>query len=71
MTLQTDSAGRFRRIGLVSTVLQDAPMSLTSHLKDPRSPISRFLAEHLPDTKAVLDDYRTRLLRLNSWSRRG
>ncbi|ULR47840.1 hypothetical protein [Streptomyces deccanensis] len=38
-------------------------MSLTSHLKDPRSPISRFLAEHLPDTKAVLDDYRTRLAR--------
>ncbi|MGF2213785.1 hypothetical protein [Streptomyces albidoflavus] len=36
-------------------------MSLTSHLKDPYSPISRFLAEQLPDTRAVLDDYRKRL----------
>ncbi|MFG3285290.1 hypothetical protein [Streptomyces sp. NPDC048111] len=36
-------------------------MSLTSHLKDARSPISRFLAEQLPDTRAVLTDYRDRL----------
>ncbi|WP_159052366.1 hypothetical protein [Streptomyces longwoodensis] len=38
-------------------------MSLTSHLKDPRSPISRFLAEQFPGTKAVLTDYRERLAR--------
>ncbi|MEU3511309.1 hypothetical protein ABZ733_26140 [Streptomyces longwoodensis] len=38
-------------------------MSLTSHLKDPRSPISRFLTEQLPGTKAVLTDYRERLAR--------
>ncbi|MFF7098260.1 hypothetical protein ACFY9A_38680 [Streptomyces rubradiris] len=38
-------------------------MSLTSHLKDIRSPISRFLAEQLPDTRAVLTDYRARLAR--------
>ncbi|MFE5398659.1 hypothetical protein ACFQ9U_29390 [Streptomyces sp. NPDC056568] len=38
-------------------------MSLTSHLKEPHSPISRFLAEQLPDTRAVLADYRKRLAR--------
>ncbi|MFG2948420.1 hypothetical protein [Streptomyces adustus] len=36
-------------------------MSLTSHLKDPHSAISRFLAEQLPDTRAVLADLRKRL----------
>ncbi|UFR07116.1 hypothetical protein KBP30_40940 [Streptomyces sp. Go40/10] len=38
-------------------------MSLTSQLKDSHSAISRFLAEQLPDTRAVLADYRTRLAR--------
>ncbi|MBY8844633.1 hypothetical protein [Streptomyces sp. SP2-10] len=38
-------------------------MSLTSHLKDPHSAISRFLSEQLPDTRAVLADYRKRLAR--------
>lgn len=38
-------------------------MSLTSHLKDPGSAISRFLAEHLPHPAAALADYRTRLVR--------
>ncbi|MGW1543243.1 hypothetical protein ACWCPM_23900 [Streptomyces sp. NPDC002309] len=38
-------------------------MSLTSHLKEPQSAISRFLSEQLPDTRAVLADYRNRLAR--------
>ncbi|MFD4998697.1 hypothetical protein [Streptomyces buecherae] len=38
-------------------------MSLTSHLKDPRSAISLFLAEQLPNTRALQADYRKRLSR--------
>ncbi|MEV5982098.1 hypothetical protein [Streptomyces sp. NPDC052114] len=36
-------------------------MSLTSHLKEPSSTISRFLAEQLPHSRAVLADCRRRL----------
>ncbi|NUV78206.1 hypothetical protein [Streptomyces fungicidicus] len=38
-------------------------MSLTSSLKDPGSPMSRFLSEHLPQPENVLADYRLRLRR--------
>ncbi|KUL53249.1 hypothetical protein [Streptomyces sp. NRRL S-1521] len=38
-------------------------MSLTSCLKDPMSPMSRFLTEHLPDVDGLLSDYRRRLAR--------
>ncbi|MET9347593.1 hypothetical protein [Streptomyces termitum] len=38
-------------------------MSLTSSLKDPGSPMSRFLSEHLPQPENVLADYRLRVRR--------
>ncbi|WP_158716054.1 hypothetical protein [Streptomyces sp. NRRL B-24720] len=38
-------------------------MSLTSSLKKPTSPVSRFLTEHLPGTDGLLSDYRRCLAR--------